>query len=104
MFSVLLILVILVFKAINNESIVMAVFKVAGYTYGPILGLFVFGMYSKRKVTDKWVPYVAFSAPVITYFISSYSEVLMNGYKFGFELLLVNGLVTIIGLFAISKK
>ncbi len=104
MFSVLLILVILVFKAINNESIVMAVFKVAGYTYGPILGLFVFGMYSKRKVTDKWVPYVAFSAPVITYFISSYSEILMNGYKFGFELLLVNGLITILGLFAISKK
>ena len=104
MFSVLLIIVILIFKAINNESIVVAVFKVAGYTYGPILGLFVFGLYTKRKVIDKWVPVVGVSAPVISYFISSYSEVLFNGYKFGFELLLLNGLLTIIGLFIISKK
>lgn len=104
MFSVLLIIIILIFKAINNESIVVAVFKVAGYTYGPILGLFVFGMYTKRKVIDKWVPFVALSAPVISYIISSYSEVLFNGYQFGFELLILNGLLTIIGLFIISKK
>jgi solute:Na+ symporter, SSS family len=104
MFSVLLVLVILVFKAINNESIVVAVFKVAGYTYGPILGLFVFGMYSKRKVIDKWVPLIGISSPVICYFISLYSEVIFNGYKFGFELLILNGLITIVGLFLISKK
>ncbi len=104
LFSVLLILVILVFKAINNESIVVAVFKVAGYTYGPILGLFVFGMYTKRKVVDKWVPLVALSAPVICFVISSYSKTWFNGYEFGFELLILNGLITIIGLFAISKK
>ncbi len=104
MFSVLLILVILGFKAVNNESIVVAVFKVAGYTYGPILGLFVFGLYSKRKVIDKWVPVIGVSAPVISYFISKYSEVLFNGYKFGFELLLLNGLLMIFGLFIISKK
>ena len=97
MFSVLLALVILFFRAINNESIVVAVFKVAGYTYGPILGLFVFGMYSKRKVIDKWVPLVGIAAPVICYFISTYSEFLFNGYKFGFELLILNGLITIIG-------
>lgn len=104
MFSVLLIMVILLFKAINNESIVVAVFKVAGYTYGPLLGLFAFGLYSKRKVMDKWVPYIGLSAPVICFFISTYSEVLFNGYRFGFELLIVNGLVTIAGLFLISKK
>ena len=104
MFSVLLIIVILVFKAINNESIVVAVFKVAGYTYGPILGLFVFGMYSKRKVLDKWVPLVGISAPVISYFVSKYSEILFNGYKFGFELLILNGFITIVGLFLISKR
>ncbi len=104
MFSILLVVVILVFKAINNESIVVAVFRVAGYTYGPILGLFVFGMYSKRKVTDKWVPLVGISAPIICYFISKYSEIIFNGYKFGFELLILNGLITIIGLFLISKK
>ncbi len=104
LFSVLLILVILLFKAINNQSVVVAVFKVAGYTYGPILGLFIFGMYSKRKVKDKWVPWVGISAPVVCYFISTYSEVLFNGYRFGFELLIVNGLITMLGLLFVSKK
>lgn len=104
LFSILLIIVILIFKAINNESIVVAVFKVAGYTYGPILGLFVFGMYSKRIVKDKWVPFVGVSAPVICYFVSTYSEFIFNGYKFGFELLILNGLLTMFGLLLISKK
>ena len=103
-FSVLLIIVILVFKAINNESIVVAVFKVAGYTYGPILGLFVFGLYSKRMVNDKWVPLIGILAPLISYFLSVNSEVLFNGYKFGFELLIVNGVLMMAGLFIISKK
>ena len=104
MFSLLLIVVILIFKAINNESIVVAVFRVAGYTYGPILGLFVFGMYSKRIVKDKWVPLVAIISPIICYFISKYSEVIFNGYRFGFELLIVNGLLMFCGLWLISKK
>jgi SSS family transporter len=103
-FSVLLIVVILLFRVINNESIVIAVFRVAGYTYGPILGLFVFGMYSKREVRDKWVPVVAVFAPVLCFFISKYSEVMFNGYKFGFELLILNGFITLAGLFLISKK
>jgi hypothetical protein len=96
--------VILFFRAVNNESIVVAVFRVAGYTYGPILGLFVFGMYSKRKVNDKWVPLIGVSAPVICYFISKYSEEILFGYKFGFELLILNGLITMLGLLLISKK
>ncbi len=104
LFSILLILVILLFKAINNESIVVAVFRVAGYTYGPILGLFVFGMYSGRKVKDKLVPVVAVISPVICYFISKYSESILFGYKFGFELLILNGLIIITGLWLISKK
>jgi SSS family transporter len=104
MFSVLLIMVIIVFEAINNESIVIAVFRVAGYTYGPILGLFVFGIYSKRKVVDKWVPFVAIISPVVCYIISSFSEILFNGYQFGFELLVLNGAITILGLQLISKK
>jgi len=100
----LLIVVILFFKAINNESIVVAVFRVAGYTYGPILGLFVFGMYSKRIVKDKWVPVVAIISPIVCYFISKYSEVIFNGYHFGFELLIVNGFLTFCGLWFISSK
>ena len=104
MFSVLLIAVILVFDAINNQSIVVAVFTVAGYTYGPILGLFLFGMYSSRKVKDKWVPYIGISAPVLCYFVSKYSEVLFDGYQFGFELLILNGAITMLGLLLISEK
>jgi solute:Na+ symporter, SSS family len=104
LFSVLLIVVILVFRAISNESVVVAVFTVAGYTYGPILGLFVFGIYSRKKVKDKWVPLIAITSPVICYFISKYSEVLFHGYQFGFELLILNGLITLLGLFIVSEK
>lgn len=104
MFSALMILIILLFRAMNNDSIVVAVFKVAGYTYGPILGLFVFGLYIKRKVADRWVPAVAILSPVITFLISKYSAVLFNGYQFGFELLIVNGFITLLGLLLISKK
>lgn len=103
-FSALMILIILLFRVMNNDSIVVAVFKVAGYTYGPILGLFVFGLYIKRKVADRWVPAVAVLSPVITFFISKYSAVLFNGYQFGFELLIVNGFITLLGLLLISKK
>jgi Na+/proline symporter len=104
MFSALMILIILLFRAMNNESIVVAVFKVAGYTYGPILGLFIFGLYFKRKVADRWVPAVAVLSPVITFFITKYSAFLFNGYQFGFELLIVNGLITVLGLVLISRK
>ena len=104
MFSVLLIVVILLFRAINNQSIVVAVFTVAGYTYGPILGLFIFGMYTKRTVRDRWVPLVGLAAPVICYFISENSAYLFNDYQFGFEFLILNGLITMAGLLLILKK
>ncbi|MFA5533509.1 MAG: sodium:solute symporter [Mariniphaga sp.] len=103
-FSGLLILVILLFRAINNESVVVAVFTAAGYTYGPILGLFIFGIFSKRQVCDKWVPMVAFLSPVICYVISKNSEVLFHGYKFGFEILILNGLITLLGLWLLSNR
>ena len=104
MFSVLLIIVILAFNAISNKSVVVAVFTVAGYTYGPILGLFVFGMFSKRSVQDKWVPLVAVLSPLVSYLISSYSEVLFWGYRFGFEILILNGMLTLAGLLFLSKS
>ena len=100
----MLILVILGFRVISNESVVVAVFKVAGYTYGPILGLFAFGIFTKKNVIDKWVPLVAFISPVISFLLSRYSEVLLGGYKFGFELLILNGLLTVMGLWILSKK
>jgi solute:Na+ symporter, SSS family len=103
-FSVVLIIVILIFRAINDESVVVAVFRVAGYTYGPLLGMFAFGILTRRNVSDKLVPYVCFSAPVICYFIARYSAVLFNGYQFGFELLILNGFLTFLGLLGISEK
>lgn len=103
-FSVVLFLVIVAFWMINDDSVVVLLFKFAGYTYGPLLGLYTFGLFTSRKVTDSFVPIVCLLAPVLTYFITSNSEALLWGYKFGFELLLVNGLLTFIGLLAISKR
>lgn len=99
-----LILVIVVFKSINNEAVISELFTVAGYTYGPLLGLFAFGLFSKRIVADKWVPLIAIISPIICYVLSKYSVELLNGYKFGFELLILNGLLTFGGLMLISQK
>lgn len=103
-FSAMLVLVILLFKAVNNESVVVAVFTMAGYTYGPILGLFVFGIYTKRQANDRYVPYIAVLAPLFSYLIASNSEYLLFGYKFGFEILILNGLLMFAGLMLISGK
>lgn len=104
MFSAIMFVVIVVFNMINNQSVVTSVFKVAGYTYGPLLGLFAFGLGSSRMVKDKWVPLICVSSPILTYIISAYSEQVLWGYRFGFELLIVNGLITFLGLALISKR
>jgi len=103
-FSVLMFLVIVLFRLINNESVVTAVFKVAGYTYGPLLGLFAFGILTKRKVKDRWVPILGLLSPVLTYLININSVEWLWGYKFGFELLLLNGLIMFTGLLILTKK
>jgi hypothetical protein len=79
------------------------VFKIAGYTYGPLLGLYLFGFFTKRSIEDKLAPVICILSPILCYILSSNSELLLNGYKFGFELLIVNGLFTFLGLWAISK-
>jgi Na+/proline symporter len=101
-FSVLLFIVILIFWFINDDSVIAAIFKVAGYTYGPLLGLYAFGFFTKRKLVDRLAPIVCIAAPVLTFLINAYSELLLFGYKFGFELLILNGLLTFLGLWAIS--
>ena len=87
---------------INNDSVIKAIFDVASYTYGPLLGLYAFGFFTKRRITDKYAPYVCLAAPILTYLIQANSDVLLFGYKFGFELLILNGLLTFLGLLAIS--
>lgn len=104
MFSFIMFVVIVVFNMINDQSVVTAVFKVAGYTYGPLLGLFAFGMGSSRIVKDRWVPLVCIISPFVTYLISAYSQELLWGYQFGFELLILNGLLTFLGLVLISEQ
>ncbi|BDS14928.1 sodium:solute symporter [Aureispira anguillae] len=103
-FSLILFLVIVAFWLINDQSVVVALFKFAGYTYGPLLGLYAFGLFTNKKVKDSMVPVVCLVAPLLTYGISAYSEVLLWGYKFGFELLLVNGLLTFMGLLLITDR
>jgi solute:Na+ symporter, SSS family len=97
-FAVVLLLVIVLFRAINDRAVIDKLFTVAGYTYGPLLGLYAFGLFTKFKVKDKYVPYVAVSSPIFCYFLSDYSVFLLNGYRFGFELLIINGFFTFCGL------
>jgi len=102
-FSILLFIVILIFNEINDESVINSIFKAAGYTYGPLLGLFSFGIFTKYKIKDRFVFFVCLISPLISYLINIFSEELLFGYRFGFEILLLNGLLTFVGLFLIKK-
>jgi Na+/proline symporter len=95
---------IMIFRSLNDRAIIDKLFTIAGYTYGPLLGLFTFGLSTKRQVNDRITPYIAVLSPVACYFLSMYSEELFNGYKFGFELLLLNGFLTFMGLWIFSHK
>jgi Na+/proline symporter len=103
-FSVIFIFAILIYKVINNESVINALFKLAGYTYGPLLGMFSFGILTKYKTRDHLVPIISLLAPVICYFLDTYSAELLNGYHFGFELLIINGLLVFMGLWLSRYK
>jgi len=103
-FTLIMFLVILLFRWINDQSVINAVFIIAGYTYGPLLGLYSFGLFTKWNVKDKWVPYVAVASPLLAYIISQNSENWFWGYKFGFEVLILNGLLMFTGLYLLRKK
>lgn len=103
MFSFILLVVIMIIKSLNDDSVIDSLFKLAGYTYGPLLGLYSFGMITKWKVKDKFVPIVCLLSPFVTYFIGLNSEAWFN-YKFGFELLILNGLLTFVGLYILRKE
>jgi SSS family solute:Na+ symporter len=103
LFSVILIATILVFKYfIANDSVIAKIFQFAGYTYGPLLGLYAFGLFTKLNVKDKLVPYICVIAPILTYFISDYSKTNL-GFDFGFFVLILNGFLTFIGLLSIKE-
>ncbi len=103
-FALLYLLVIIAFRPFHNDSLINILFDVAGYTYGPLLGLYAFGLFTHRTVRDRWVPLVAVVCPVVCYLLKIYSARLFGGYQLGFELLLLNGVLTFVGLMMISKK
>jgi Na+/proline symporter len=103
-FSFLMFLVIIFFNSINDSSVVGMIFRVASYTYGPLLGLYCFGLFLKSKtVKDKLVPFICILSPALTFFISENSKTLFFGYVFDNELIIINGLITFVGLLLISK-
>ena len=103
-FSFLMFLVIIVFNSLNDKSVVTMIFKVASYTYGPLLGLYTFGLFMKKKtVHDKLAPIICIISPLICFFISTNSAILFGDYVIDNELIIINGLITFIGLLFISK-
>ncbi|AMM51563.1 sodium:solute symporter [Rufibacter sp. DG15C] len=103
-FSVVLIMFILLFRASQNESLILLLFKITGYTYGPLLGLFAFGLLTHRTVKDRWVPLICVLAPILTYVLAANSKEWLGGYEFGFEVLLLNGMLAFVGLWLVSAS
>lgn len=97
-------LFVLIFYKVNDPSMINVILKVAAYTYGPLLGLFTFGIITKQQVHDKLVPVVCIAAPLICFILDKFQKELLGGFQIGSELLIVNGLLTFIGLWLVSKK
>ena len=104
-FAVIFLLCILVFKWINNKSIINIILDFAGYTYGPLLGLFAFGIFTKRRLPETWlITAICLTAPLICWLVSRNAAQWFGGFQIGIELLLLNGILTFLGLLMVSKK
>ena len=101
-FALLFVVFILAFKALNSTSVIDAIYIICSYTYGPLLGLFTFGLFTRWQVKDRCVPYIAIISPVICFAIETITRQ-TTGYEFGYELLMVNGLLTFVGLYLCRK-
>lgn len=102
--AVVFFIFIMIFRSLNDRAVIDKLFTIAGYTYGPLLGLYSFGLFTSLKVRDRFVPVIALLSPVICYILSINSVEWLWGYKFGFELLILNGAITFLGLFLVRKK
>jgi SSS family transporter len=102
--AVLMAVCIYVIHMLNNDSVIQTVYKVASYTYGPLLGMFCFGIFTKRQVRDRWIPIAVILAPVITWVIDVNSAVWFNGYVFSHERLILNALLTFVGMVCLIKR
>lgn len=104
-FAVIFLLCVLIFYVINNNSIIDVILELAGYTYGPLLGLFAFGILTRRRLPETWfITAVCLSAPVLSYLLSRNAAQWFGGFQIGLELLIINGFLTFLGLFLLSKK
>jgi Na+/proline symporter len=103
-FAFMFLAMVLVFKWVDNPSMIGVILKLAGYTYGPLLGLFAFGMMTRRTLNDRLVPFVTIGAPIVCALLEFYQDKLFGSYRFGLELLIVNGMLVYGGLFAISQR
>jgi Na+/proline symporter len=104
-FAIIFLLCILLFKWVNNKSVIGVILEMAGYTYGPLLGLFSFGIFTRRALPDDWkVTALCLLAPVVCWVISQHAAAWLGGYQIGIELLLLNGLLTFGGLAVLSRK
>jgi hypothetical protein len=102
--AVVMAVVIFVINILNNTSVIDTVYKLASYTYGPLLGIFVFGIFIKKQVRDRYVPWVAIASPVLTLIFDLNSKVWFNGYEFSHERLILNALFTFVGLCFLIRK
>lgn len=102
-FSVVLLAVIIIFHLLNDDSVVVTIFVAAGYTYGPLLGLFIFGILSKRRATDRMVPVICLLSPIICYMLNRYFIQVYTGYQIGFELIVYNAALSWLMLMATSR-
>jgi Na+/proline symporter len=102
-FAIIFLLFVMIFKWVNNPSMIGVILKVAAYTYGPLLGLFAFGMLTKRSVKDNLVPYIAFASPIICFILDKFQKNIFGSFEIGLELLIINGLITFLGLLLVSK-
>lgn len=101
--SVVFVIFILLFRTFNSTNLIDAIYILVSYTYGPLLGLFAFGLFTKYQVTDRWVPYFAILSPILCYALDVLVQQLW-GYHFGYELLMLNGAFTFAGLYVTRKK
>jgi len=102
--SAIFLVFVLLYKWVDNPSMIGLILKIAAYTYGPLLGLFSFGILTNRQITDRFVPVICIAAPVVCFILDKYQKALFGSFEIGLELLIINGLLTFLGLLIISKK
>jgi Na+/proline symporter len=103
-FAAIFLVFVMVFNQVNNPSMINVILKIAAYTYGPLLGLFTFGIITKRQVKDSLVPLVCVVSPLLCYVLETYQHLLFGSFEIGLELLIINGLITFAGLWLISSR